>query len=80
MLHPITLCWLIHACHHEWGGLVNTILSHKFFYPLSNISIGVVLVNDHVSHYIIFYFLKWTTGFTIEMKIVSRVGCYLLVV
>ncbi|XP_070490841.1 O-acyltransferase like protein-like [Chironomus tepperi] len=52
IIWPLGICWLIHACHYGWGGIINKILSFKYFMPFSNICLGLYIMNDYVGHYI----------------------------
>ncbi|XP_070503113.1 O-acyltransferase like protein-like [Chironomus tepperi] len=61
---PFALCWIVHACHNGFGGIANKILAAKIWFPLSNISLGIYLMNDHTALYLTEWLLKSPAGFT----------------
>ena len=68
---PLAICWIIHACHIGCAGIINDILSFKYFIPISNLSLGIYLLNDHVGHYIVCDVLSSVEDFGFPMKAVS---------
>ena len=54
--------------------MLNDILSFKYFIPISNLSLGIYLVNDHVGHFFMYDVLSSVENFGFPMKAVSFVG------
>lgn len=42
---PLAISYIIFACAHNNGGLVNWFLSHPFWQPISNISYAIYLIH-----------------------------------
>jgi len=53
ILWPVAICWIIHACHAGYGGMINKILSNKYLIPLSTLSFGLYFLNNHAAHFIV---------------------------
>jgi len=71
ILWPLALCWIIHASQLGCGGIVNRILSFKYFVPLSSLSLGIYFLNDHIGHYIMYDILSIFKDAGFKTKVVS---------
>lgn len=71
ILWPLALCWIIHASQLGCGGIVNRILSFKYFIPLSSLSLGIYFLNDHIGHYIMYDILRSFKDAGFKTKVVS---------
>ncbi|KAF4519330.1 hypothetical protein B566_EDAN010035 [Ephemera danica] len=47
-LWALAIAWIVFACHHGFGGWINSFLSAKFWLPLSRISLCISLLNPLV--------------------------------
>lgn len=52
----VAVAWVIFACHHGYGGIVNSILSRKAYLPITRLSFCAYLV--HPAMMVIYYFLQ----------------------
>lgn len=41
----VAICYVVFACHHGYGGLINWFLSHPLWQPLSRLSYSIYLVH-----------------------------------
>ncbi|KAL7011770.1 hypothetical protein ACKWTF_014440 [Chironomus riparius] len=71
---PFALCWIVHVCHNGFGRIVNNILSANILVPVSNLSLGIYLVNVLVSH-----LLSFLTPFIppVESKLVNSIRFFI---
>ena len=67
LIWPIAIAWIIFACHHGYGGVVNSFLSIKTFVPLTRLSYCAYLIHPVI---MVFYnyqqeTLFHSTGYTL---------------
>lgn len=64
----IAICYVIFACHHNYGGPVNWFLGHALWQPLSRLSYSMYLMQ--------FLVLYWTMGSTKHPFYFNELTCF----
>ncbi|XP_031622733.1 nose resistant to fluoxetine protein 6-like isoform X2 [Contarinia nasturtii] len=54
IIWSISLCYIIFACVHNYGGFVNWFLAHPFWKPISKLSFSIYLI-----HFVVIYRIFW---------------------
>lgn len=47
----LCICWLVWACHHGYGGIINHFLSIRLFIPISKLSFGFYMIHASILHF-----------------------------
>lgn len=64
----LCVCWVIWSCHYGYGGIVNQLLSLKYFVPLSRITYGMYLF--HMAPQIAFHRFQRYTRYLSHLNMV----------
>lgn len=73
MLHrplwAVCICWVIWACYHGYGGIINKFLSFKYFVVISKLGYGVYML-----HWVVLTFIYLTIRYKKSFTHLSAVS------
>lgn len=77
----IPICYIIFACAHNSGGVINWFLSHPFWQPISKLSFAIYLVHYPVSYltFASIRILPYFNEITLVQNIIGNIGLSILV-
>jgi peptidoglycan/LPS O-acetylase OafA/YrhL len=74
-LWACSVCWIIFACHHlKTGGLIRSFLSHRFWQPLSKLSLSIYLIHYVYIGYVEMKELQPEKGFEFPWIVLISAG------
>lgn len=81
VIWSIPICYIIFACAHNSGGVINWFLSHQFWQPLSKLSFAIYLVHYPVSYLSVASIktLPYFNEITLVQSIIGNTGLSILV-